>query len=58
MTSVVLFTEDVKCLSMMIFVFLLGDVDKVNEGSDVDMLDPLTVLDEQGDVGANLCGLL
>ena len=58
MTSVVLFTEDAKCLPMMIFVLLLDDVDKVNEINGVDILDPFTVLDEQGDVGANLCDLL
>ena len=58
MPSIVLLNEDVKYPPMMIFVFLLDDVDKVNEISDVDMLDPFTVLDEQGDVEVNLCDLL
>ena len=58
MTSVVLFNEDVKYPSHDDFVLLLDDVDKVNEVSDVDILDPVTVLDEQGDVEVNLCDLL
>ena len=58
MTSIVLFLEDVKCLPLMIFILLFDDVDKVNEVGDVDVLNPFTVLDEQGDVGANLCDLL
>ena len=53
-----LFIEDIKCLPLMIFILLLDGVDKVNEVDDVDILDPFTVLDEQGDVGANLCDLL
>ena len=57
-TSIALFNEGVKYLHMMIFVSLLDNVDKVNEISDVDMLDPLTVLDEQGDVEIDLCDLL
>ena len=58
MTSVVLFLEDVKCLPLMIFILLFDDVDNVNEVDDVDILDPFTVLNEQGDVGVNLCDLL
>ena len=53
-----LLNEDVKYPSMMIFILLLDDVDKVNEVIDVDILDPLTVLDEQGDVEVNVCDLL
>ena len=58
MTSVVLFLEDVRRLLLMIFILLFDGVDKVNEVDGVDILDPFTVLDEQGDVGANLCDLL
>ena len=42
----------------MVDALLLDDDDKVNGVNDVDMLDPLTVLDEQGDVEVNLCDLL
>ena len=42
----------------MIDVLLLGDVDKVNKTNDVDMMDLLAVLDEQGDVEVNWCDLL
>ena len=58
MTSVVLFLEDVRSLLLMIFILLFDDVDKVSEVDGVDILNPFTVLDGQGDVGANLCDLL
>ena len=42
----------------MIDVFFLGNVDEVNDVNDVGILNPFTVLDDQGDVEVNLCDLL
>ena len=57
-TSDVLFCEDVEDLLMMFSISLLDEVDKVNDVTDMDVLDFPTVLDEQGDVEVNLCDLL
>ena len=57
-TSDVLFCEDVEDLLMMFSISLLDEVDKVNDVTDMDMLEFPTVLDEQGDVEINLCDLL
>ena len=53
----VLFFKDVQALLMMFDILPLDD-DKLSEVDDIDALNFLTVLDEQGDVEANLCGLL
>ena len=60
MTSDVLFNDGVEgLLKMFAMIFPLEDVvDKVSGLNDVDVLDSLTVLDEQGDVEVNLCDLL
>ena len=54
----VLFKVDVRLFLRMNDVLLLDDVNEVSDVNVEGVLNPVTVLDDQGDVEVNLCDLL